>query len=467
MSQCARPDCQALANSSCSGCGREQYCGSVCQKVDWKIHKSLCPSLKKLSTKLQPYNEVVRITKEVVASNKGNDIRVLEHLLSYADYQFGQQVAGRDYRERINGQRIDNWNVDIEILLQISNAMVEIYTSNSSLMIHDKVVSPHIERSLQILSPWMDTIDSDATNQSNSITSKRLNYLLKKSYTLERNMAILALNRNQYDIAERHSHRCLVNSRRFRLEGEVKTTSIFEALGLHVTLRQCQGDSSGAVTFAEEAYNLVVDAYDPVHPQVQEAAGWLINCLIEQGDYPNAERFSEQTYSNLRDVKNGMDQEGEQVAECAYNLADVIFRQDDGDLIKAEGLARESLRIRTQNCSYGVGQSCILLAGLLKKQDKFGDETKELFERSLALFTINEGPDGMNTAVANIEIGLFHYKFALVQSTTSTKRAQLLLAKSYSEEAIRIESKIHNPSHPNSITAASLLSDVSREFSKV
>jgi tetratricopeptide (TPR) repeat protein len=469
MSKCARPDCQAAANSSCSGCGREIYCSSVCQKLDWKVHKLSCRILKKLSSQLQPYNEVVRITKEILASNKGNDLRVLEHLLSCADYQFGQQVAGRDYRERIDGQRIDNWNVDIEILLQISHSMVEIYGMNSSLspMIRDKGMFPHIERSLNILSPWMDTIDFDATNQSNSLNSTKSHHLLKNSCTLEHNMAMLALNRNQYDVAERHMHRCLANLRRFRIEGEDKTTSIFEALGLYVNLRMSQGDLSGAVTFAEEAYNLVVDAYDPVHPQVQEVAGWLIDCLSKQGDFSNAERFAEQTYSNLRDIKNGMDQEGEQIAQGACNLANVIFRQDDGDLIKAEGLARESLRIRTRlHCSHSVGSSCILLARLLKKQGEFGDETKELFERSLAIFIRTEGPDGINTAVVNIHIGEFHYHFAMIQSTISKKRMQLQLAKSYSKEAIRIESKIHNPTHPNRVGAISLLSEVLLNFQK-
>jgi hypothetical protein len=47
-------------------------------------------------------------------------------------------------------------------------------------------------------------------------------------------------------------------------------------------------------------------------------------------------------HCTLRDKKNGIDQESEAVADGAYNLADVIFRQD-GDLIKAEELARESL----------------------------------------------------------------------------------------------------------------------------
>jgi phage-related minor tail protein len=61
------------------------------------------------------------------------------------------------------------------------------------------------------------------------------------------------------------------------------------ALGVLVELRQRQGDYSGAVAFAEEAYNLVVDAYDPVHLDVQKATGWLIDCLIKKGDLFNAE----------------------------------------------------------------------------------------------------------------------------------------------------------------------------------
>jgi tetratricopeptide (TPR) repeat protein len=203
---------------------------------------------------------------------------------------------------------------------------------------------------------------------------------------------------------------------------------------------------------------------------VQVAAGILINSLIQQGDLFNAERFAEQTYQNLRDVKNGMDQKGEDVAMGAFNLADVIYRQDDGDLIKAEKLARESLRIRTRLYSsnyYLIGMSCMLLAKILLNQDKYGDETKELLERSLAICVENEGLNGTNTAAGNTDIGRFHYKLAMIQSIISIKRTQLLLAKSYAEEAIRIVRKIHNPTHPNYISAAFLLSDILRELSTV
>jgi tetratricopeptide (TPR) repeat protein len=255
------------------------------------------------------------------------------------------------------------------------------------------------------------------------------------------------------------------------LEGEEKTTSIFKALSNCIGLRQYQGDSSGAVTFAEEAYNLVVDAHNPVHPQVQEAAGLLIDCLIRLGDLSNAERFAEQTYANLRDIKNGMDQEGEIMARGAYNFADVISRQDDGDLIKAEGLAREAIRILDKlhdvHISKVSGIFCLLLAKILWRQGKLGDETKELFERSLAICVRDEGPDGVNTALANSHTGQFHYQVAMTSSIVHTKRTQLLLAKSYLDEAVRIESKIHDPKHPKRVMAASLLSIILRELSNV
>jgi tetratricopeptide (TPR) repeat protein len=254
------------------------------------------------------------------------------------------------------------------------------------------------------------------------------------------------------------------------LEGEEKTTSIFNALSTYIFLREHQGDYLGAVSFAEEAYNLVVDAYNPVHPQVQEAAGKLIDCLIHVDDLSNAERFAEQTYANLRDIKNGMDQEGEQVAVGAHNWADVILRQDDGDLIKAEGLAREAIRIKDQLYEANNGRvsvSLLLLARILVAQGKFGDETKELLERSLAIYVRHEGPDGANTVAAYAALGDYHYRFALKESIISKKQTQLLLAKSYSDEAVRIETKIHNPAHPNRVMTASLLSIILHELSRI
>jgi hypothetical protein len=109
----------------------------------------------------------------------------------------------------------------------------------------------------------------------------------------------------------------------------------------------------------------------------------------------------------------------------------------------------------------------MLLAQILTNQGKFGDETKELLERSLAIYVVNEGLDGPDTVVGNITIGQFYCELAMIQSIISIKRTQLLLAKSYTEEAIRIVTTVHNPTHPNSVLAEFVLSDILSELSTV
>lgn len=42
-----------------------------------------------------------------------------------------------------------------------------------------------------------------------------------------------------------------------------------------------------------------------------------------------AERFSEKTYANLRDINNELDQEGDDVADGACNFAEITYEQDD------------------------------------------------------------------------------------------------------------------------------------------
>jgi hypothetical protein len=71
--QCARPNCYIIANSSCSSCNKDYYCSVDCQKMDWKVHKLICPILQKLSDKLQPIGPASKFINEILTSNKGND----------------------------------------------------------------------------------------------------------------------------------------------------------------------------------------------------------------------------------------------------------------------------------------------------------------------------------------------------------------------------------------------------------
>jgi hypothetical protein len=98
MSTCARPCCIQKGLHSCSICLREAYCSADCQKGDRKAHKSICKILKKLLFQLQPYHEVTLVIKEVreaVSMKKKENTQVLDHLISYALYQFGEKLIVR------------------------------------------------------------------------------------------------------------------------------------------------------------------------------------------------------------------------------------------------------------------------------------------------------------------------------------------------------------------------------------
>jgi tetratricopeptide (TPR) repeat protein len=431
----------------------------------------MCPILKKLTKILQRYREVTRLIDEVLESKRGNDCRVLEHLLSFAEHQFEKRVTGKQYRVREDGERISNWIVEIVILYGIIQRLLILYRRDHSLstIVQDDMCFPYLERSLSLLNPWVINLDSDASSGNDSLNEDQRSYLLGQLYHTELNMAVIAMNKGQFNLAEGHCQRCLAYSRRYGLEGEEKITMIFHALSTYCSLRERQGNYSDAVTFAEECYNLVVEAYDPVHPQVQEAAGVLINILISKGDLFDSERYAQVTYGNLRDKKNGIDQESEAVAEGAYNLARVIHEQR-GDFIKAEELARDSLRITSlvkgSNHSR-VGRACSLLANILTGQGQLGDETRGLYERSLANSIQIEGPDGPNTASVNSNLGLFYCQLAEVQTTVDLEQKQLLLAKAYFEESHRIRLKIYGSTHPGTIDAASELAIVLSDLSEI
>jgi hypothetical protein len=152
---------------------------------------------------------------------------------------------------------------------------------------------PCLERLLSLLNPWMTNLDSDPSEGTNILSNEQQNSLLWQLHCTEQNMAVIAINRRQFDLAEGHCQRCLAYSRRYGSEGEEKITMIFQALKLCCSLQDYQVNYSDAIFFAEECYNLVVEAYDPVHPQVQEAAGVLIEVLIRKGDLFDAERYAQ------------------------------------------------------------------------------------------------------------------------------------------------------------------------------
>jgi tetratricopeptide (TPR) repeat protein len=473
MAKCASPGCSKAGINRCSVCLGEPYCSGECQKGDWKSHKLICKTLKKLSPQLQPYQEVARVIKEIRGERSKKiqlDKRVLGHLVSYAEHQFGDRVPGKAYRERGNGERIDNWKVEIEILSPVYVDLAVVYSTDESLSMIDRdnfQISYH-EKILNLSRPWSSKLDSSSNSRIDSLKKGQIDFLLVSLSTTERNIGMIFMRRNKFELAESNCQQALSHARLYEGKEEKKTDILCSVLRALYDIRANQLNFVDALPFAEEAYNLAAIAYNHVHPKVQTAAGMLIECLVHNGDLYNAERFAEATLDSLKDPANGLDQLSEEVANGYYDLASVITNQE-GDLVKAEMLARESLRIRTRiygNDHVNVGVSCGLLARILISQDNMVDETMELFERSHTIITKNNGPDGINTAISNFNLGNFYHQLADEQQETQRRVEYLCLSKSKFEEAVRIYTKIFGLDDPQTTRASSQLSIISLKLSE-
>jgi hypothetical protein len=96
---------------------------------------------------------IKEIREEIPAMKKQQRLRVLQHLISYAEHQFGDRVQDKSYRERVNGERFDNWRVEIEILILIYFGLESVYIDDISLSMVAKnnLMFPYYEKMLELL----------------------------------------------------------------------------------------------------------------------------------------------------------------------------------------------------------------------------------------------------------------------------------------------------------------------------
>jgi tetratricopeptide (TPR) repeat protein len=324
---------------------------------------------------------VARIIEEILqqsSTNKKLDRRVLEHLLSYAELQFGDRIRGKAYRERSNGEQIENWVVEVEILFRINNFLASTNLGDESLGMKgcDKLSAPFYEKMIALLRPWWEYLNLRQTETG--IGKDRINYVLMYLSQTERNFALIYIRNNELNLAVDHCQLALHYARLFNGKEEEEIEILCKTLKRFSDVRVMQGNYDEALILAEEGYNCAATAYNPVHPEVLKAASMLIDCLVHKADYYNAERFGQATLDRLKDPANKLDQQGEIVANGYYDFANVIYQQKV-DFITAEALIRESLRIRNQlNNNAKVSRSRGLLADILMVQGKLGRETKEL-----------------------------------------------------------------------------------------
>jgi hypothetical protein len=111
---------------------------------------------------------------------------------------------------------------------------------------------PYFERSFSLLNPYLIKLDSDLINGIDSLDGEQRNKLLEDLNDTHRHMITATMIRRQFDLTDKHCQRCLAYARRYGLEGEEKTTMIFNALYDFCGLREREGKLSEAMTFAEE-----------------------------------------------------------------------------------------------------------------------------------------------------------------------------------------------------------------------
>lgn len=121
-----------------------------------------------------------KIVDEVLVSKKGDEIRILEHLLLYTESQFVKEMTRIGYRERADGTSISDWVVEIFIICDIHSRLAKFYRQNDSIscISRENARFPYLERSLSLLSPLLIHLDSDGSNGIDSLSEDQIHQLL-------------------------------------------------------------------------------------------------------------------------------------------------------------------------------------------------------------------------------------------------------------------------------------------------
>jgi hypothetical protein len=130
--------------------------------------------------------------------------RFLKHLIDYVERQFGDRVLGEVYRESFNGERINNWELEIEMFLPLSGDLVNNYMVDKSLsrIDRDNLCLPCLEKMLKLVKSWSADFNLNCTSRTNNLFKDQMNYVLAASSQIERQIATIYTNRNEFNLAE-------------------------------------------------------------------------------------------------------------------------------------------------------------------------------------------------------------------------------------------------------------------------
>lgn len=395
---------------------------------------------------VEKINQITKIWAESEsARNTTYALKVLKYLLSFAEYQYGESPVGNTFRERMDGHRVDNRIADTE-LWQISSTLGNrLYNQRTKGSYQEAEV--YFLKARVTLERWRLSAD-----ESNAETS--LPMLSEKLSITERYLADLYASQGRFEEAEYHCRECLKFAT--LTVGESHTIELFKALRTFGYLHERQSNYVKAISYFEDAYICVSEAYGPVHPRVQEAAGYLTDSLLQSKSYARAEGYARINYESLIDPSSGISPDSFEVARGAQQLAQICYSTPSNLGIITVGceegmlLARKALLIIERVFPpdhINVGSSINDLARVLLKSGCLGDETMDLFRRALAVYLVCDGVDGILVMGANENLGSVHYKRGLLSTAADQRTSEFRLSNNYFDEALRISLIVFGSGH--------------------
>ena len=325
---CRQNGCRNLGTKYCGACRESCYCSIKCQKGDWRLHSIWC---NKMPTELIPAIEVrnvhVRVEKSLKAyRDEGNFLKsapAMEKLLAFLEYQFGTKIPGEPYRMRGNIQ------FDDRALLNLRLSLADVYNRIRNF---EKALA-HTLEAHKILMTRTAEYKGDE------------DFLLYRAESL---LGSIYFSTNDYPKAKHSAELAVAIARRLSAVGQ--TTYLYKALKLLSNVIRPRSARREALTISEEAYELVSGVHGPEHPDVQDAALQLIDCLILNGDISLADDYARVNYETLM---SGSDPESNNSAAAMRQLAH-IWTEKPSDPTEDPEIGEEAERLIDRAIEIGM-----------------------------------------------------------------------------------------------------------------
>jgi hypothetical protein len=241
-----------------------------------------------LNDKLLTFSDIDSTVTELRTQAKNlkgteSETRILEHRLSFAEYQYGDRTI-ESYCER-EGNTVDNWNVDIIILYNTCDSLGKLFFDLADHM--DKNVSKenalknaihYYEKSLFLLEPWRLQLDSEENERVDMIDEAQIDEILQFLSKAHNSLGECEIMRHDFDRADMYFDTAILNAKtKIAL---LLCVLAMKGQNLHIYLKL--GEPKVVL---QELYDLMVESFPEGHPYILMATNHLIKVLLCTGEF--------------------------------------------------------------------------------------------------------------------------------------------------------------------------------------